>query len=232
MDEEKKPSGLLLIVLMLLFGMSVYMIYLGVIPFIYGDKPANTQIASLAFGIFFMAVSVSAFLFFYSKLLDHLFILFLGVVFMFLGFVVPLLVDCGLGSIGLFIFGLVGFYLFFTTILDCFGEKGQNLHASIDEKIRIVLDVLLGNNEFSEAVYYDISIIGSILIGGFFTLWAIGLGWLAIWTLRNLYIRECLIVSILFAHAFYFGPIKLYKGLRELFARVKRYIDQINNPEQ
>ena len=161
-----------------------------------------------------------------------MFILFLGIIFMILGFVVPLVIDCGLGSIALFVFGLIGFYLFFTTILDCFGEKGQELHARIDEKIRIVLDALLGNNEFSEAVYYDISIIGSILIGGFLTLWAIGLGWFIIEMLRSLYIKEALMVSTLFALSFYYGPVKLFKGLRELFARVKRYIDKINNPEQ
>ena len=155
------------------------------------------------------------------------FLLFLGIVFMGLGFVVPFVVDCGIGSIGLFVFGLVGLYLFVTNIMDAFGQPGKALHASIDEKISFIFS-LLTDRSVVDAVYYDISILSHILVGGFFTLWTIGLGWVALGLFKSFYIGEALLVSVLCLATIPIGPVWLYKGIREFFGRMNRLIQQNN----
>lgn len=158
------------------------------------------------------------------------FLLFLGIVFMGLGFVVPFVIDCGIGSIGLFILGLIGLYFFVTNILDAFGEPGKALHASIDEKISTVFSVLSHCNA-AESVYYDISVIGYILVGGFFTLWTLGLGWVTFSLFKSFYIGEALTVGVLFLSTIPVGPVRLYKGIKEFFGRVHRLIQQNNEAD-
>ncbi len=148
------------------------------------------------------------------------FLLFLGIVFMGLGFVVPFVIDCGVGSIGLFLFGLIGLYFFATNILDAFGEPGKALHASIDEKVNFVFSVLT-NRSVVESVYYNISVIGYLLVGGFFTLWTVGLGWLAFGLFKSFYIGEALLVTILCLTTIPVGPVRLYKGIKELCGRIR-----------
>lgn len=150
-----------------------------------------------------------------------LFLLILGFLFMVLGFVVPFVVDCGIGSIGLFVFGLIGLYLFVTNILCCFGASGKALHDSIDNVVKRIFSVLF-DSDFVGYVYYDISIFGHILLGGFFSLFTLGLGWLAFSMFKSAQITPGLMVTILFFASFAAGPNLLYKGIKELYGRVKQ----------
>lgn len=153
------------------------------------------------------------------------FILFLGIIFIFMGFGIPIIVDCGLGAIGLFLFGLVGLYLVFTQILTCFGEKGKRIQAALDARISAVFSAIFGASEFDTPVYYAISIGRSLLIGIFFSLFTVILGFSTFSILRSGYIWDGVKMGLLFAATVYPGPITLFKAIRELSARVKKYLE-------
>ena len=83
--------------------------------------------------------------------------------------------------------------------------------------------LLLGDSQFSEPVYYAIGIGKSLLIGGFFTIFSIGLGWLTFQMFYSHYIQEGVLAGLLFAVSVVPGPVTLFKGIREIIGRVKKY---------
>ncbi|MBQ9141018.1 MAG: hypothetical protein IJX63_04400 [Lachnospiraceae bacterium] len=94
---------------------------------------------------------------------------------------------------------------------------------------RDVLKKITCDGDWAEPIYYTVSMGRNLVTGLIFSVAALGLGWLVVTMWKSGYIWESLLLGILFTAAFFAGPVQIYKLLRELAARVKRYRESDEN---
>ena len=93
----------------------------------------------------------------------------------------------------------------------------------VKDNLRQILSKVTDGGDLSQPIYYTVSFGRNLVAGLIFSIAALWLGWTTVTMIRSGYVTEGMLFGILFATAFYAGPVQIYRLVRELAARVKRY---------